>query len=151
MQISFSYLDYIWCKTTRWIFNVGNVSDASSSFIFINLVFSIFCRNWLKKYIKCPFYVFWKQVNWGILLLYSLKVFCKVTRFNVTFASKISLVRKTIKGSYIYDIHKKWPIFWPPLPPPSTKMNNDLLLKNNRICKHVTNFKTPPPPSVWTS
>ena len=34
MQISFSYLDYIWCKTTRWIFNVGNVTDASFSFFF---------------------------------------------------------------------------------------------------------------------
>ena len=32
MQISFSYLDYIWCKTTRLIFNVGNVTDASLVF-----------------------------------------------------------------------------------------------------------------------
>ena len=39
--------------------------------------------------------------------------------------------------------------FFDPLPPPSAKMNN-------RICKHMTNFQTPPPPfhvdviNVWS-
>ena len=44
------------------------------------------------------------------------------------------------KGSSIYDVHKSYQFFDTPLPPPpSTKMNN-------RIHKHVTNFKTPPAP-----
>ena len=46
--------------------------------------------------------------------------------------------------------------FLTPLPPPSAKKNNYLLFKNNKIRKHVTNFKTPPTPfcvdviNVWS-
>ena len=144
MQISSSYLDYIWCKTTRWIFNVGNVTDASFSFfhsklgwilhwyifycrfqksLFLDITKAIYrytckCLLWyywyksinlshlknaissiwclpsyfgitdLKNMLNVHF-MFWKQVNWGILQLYNSKVFCQVTRFEVTFALKI--------------------------------------------------------------
>ena len=60
------------------------------------------------------------------------------------------------KGSSIYDVHKKWPIFCPPFPHHPQKWTIDLLFQNNRICKHVTNFKTPLPPfhvdviNVWS-
>ena len=35
--------------------------------------------------------------------------------------------------------------FLTPAPPPSAKMSNRSLVLKNRICKHVSNFKTPPP------
>ena len=60
------------------------------------------------------------------------------------------------KGSSIYDIHKKWPIFWTPYPHHLQKWTIDLFFKNNRIRKLVTNFKIPPPPfhvdivNVWS-
>ena len=47
-------------------------------------------------------------------------------------------------GSLIYDVHKKWLIFWLPHPHHPQKWI-DLLFKDNRICKHVTNFKNPQP------
>ena len=50
------------------------------------------------------------------------------------------------KGS---EIHKKWPIVWPPPLPYLPKWTVKRLLKNSRNCKHVTNFKTPPPPPFY--
>ena len=55
----------------------------------------------------------------------------------------------SLKGSSIYDVHKNSQFFdSPPHPYPLHSQNwtIDLLFKNNRIRKHVTNFKTPPPP-----
>ena len=50
--------------------------------------------------------------------------------------------------SYIYDIHKKWTILWHPTHTPHLQNGIiDLLFKNNRIRKHVTNFKTPSSPA----
>ena len=45
----------------------------------------------------------------------------------------------------LYDVYYKWPIFLPPPPHPHhpQKWTINLLFKNNRICKHVTNLKTP--------
>ena len=57
------------------------------------------------------------------------------------------------KGPYIYDIHTKWPILWPPIPHPQ-KWAKYPLFKNNRTRRQVTNFKTPhisPPPPQQTS
>ena len=51
----------------------------------------------------------------------------------------------SFRGSSIYDVHKKWPIFRSPYPHHLQKWTIDLLFENNRIRKHVTNFKTPPP------
>ena len=48
-------------------------------------------------------------------------------------------------GSYIYDVHKKLPILWPPSPH-LQKWTTDTLFGNIRISKHVANFKTPPNP-----
>ena len=66
------------------------------------------------------------------------------------YQSKLWL-KNRVKESFIYDVHKKWLIFWPPYPHHLQKWTIDLFFKNNRIHKHVTNFKTPPPPFVWTS
>ena len=46
------------------------------------------------------------------------------------------------KGSYIYDVLKKWPILWPPTTPICKKEECIYLFKNNRIRKYETNFKT---------
>ena len=40
-------------------------------------------------------------------------------------------------GLYIYDIYKKWHSLWPPHPFHPQKQTMDVLLKNNRIQKHV--------------
>ena len=45
------------------------------------------------------------------------------------------------KGSYIYDVHKKWPSWWSIVPVHPQKWAKDLLRKNKRIRKPVTNFK----------
>ena len=39
----------------------------------------------------------------------------------------------------------KWPISWLPHPLHLQKWTIGLLFKNKRICRHVTNFKNPPP------
>ena len=68
----------------------------------------------------------------------------------------IQLKLLAYKGSSIYDVHKKLPIFWSPYPHHPQKWTIDLLFKNNRIRKHVTNLKTPSPPfrvdiiNVWS-
>ena len=50
------------------------------------------------------------------------------------------------KGSSIYDVHKN-DQFWPPLyTHHPQKWTIDLLFKNNKIRKHMTNFKTAPTP-----
>ena len=46
----------------------------------------------------------------------------------------------------IYDVHKKWPIFWYPHPQHPQKWAIDLLFKNNSTRKHVTDFNSPPSP-----
>ena len=72
--------------------------------------------------------------------------------FNKGFVSRA----KYCEGSSIYEVHKNWPIFWPPYPHHPQKWTEDLLFKDNRIRKHVTNFKTPPGPfcvdviNVWS-
>ena len=74
--------------------------------------------------------------------------FPKVKEFDIWFYISRLWNRQFIftKGSSIYDVHKKWPIFWPPWPHHPQNWTTDLLFKSNRISKHVTNFKTPPPP-----
>ena len=46
-----------------------------------------------------------------------------------------------------YDVYKKWPNFWPLSPSlhHPQKWATDQLLKNERIYKHVVNFKTSTP------
>ena len=76
------------------------------------------------------------QIWFGCVKLHSQKIVTGVTS-----------LWGDIKGSYIYD-HKKWPIFKPPLTPHIQKKGTaDLLFKNSRIRKNVTNF-TPVTPTL---
>ena len=61
----------------------------------------------LKNMVNVHF-VFWEQVNWGILQLYSLKVFCQVTKFEVTFASKICPCEKNNQHTIFKLLSKHW-------------------------------------------
>ena len=96
-------------------------------------------------------FCFWIKL---ILLTGSLKLL-----FNVTMVEnwKRTLPKKNIVFLILLGVIHLWrpqkmtTFLTPPYPHHLQKWTIDLLLKNNRIHKHVTNFKTPHPPSVWTS
>ena len=92
---------------------------------------------------------FWKT---GIKVLF-LGLFCKVYHFQSRKSWKIcfnwrenaGILNYDCVNTLIYDVDKKWQILSPP-PLHPQKWTKDLLFKNNRIHKPVTNFKTPVPP-----
>ena len=87
-----------------------------------------------------------QKIDLPILIIKTDFVMCKICQKLNQFSQVIQELIKTSFfllhwGSYIYDVHKKWSTLWPIHP---QKLTIDLSFNNDRIRKHVTNFKTPP-------
>ena len=124
---------------------------------------SIFEENFFLSYCSASFYLqknhYWRQsctwtswiyLNTEIRLLKNrIRHRCQLILWYVLGSYflkqlRLSNQKQSPRGPFIYGVHKKWPIFWSPYLHHPQKWTIDLMFKNNRIRKHMTNFKTPP-------